>query len=358
MLRAFFTLLTIYTATVTAFCAPHSQRMSSFTNSFADSFSKLNVGDGSASKSDDVQDTTSEWDNQGEWETVSKKPKAKKPTVTEVDPSAREMIITVGPQCAGKTTYLSQTYPDIVDVAIDDQPSVYIPIPIAQFLDTSIISSDSLVVGRSLKSRLDSESELRLVLNRLLGNLDPETFSVLLSTVVTSPSLHSCLSSTVESFLSTPSPSITTSTIDLFIRESIFPSALKLSQSSLLFHSRSSVRRVSWGNTNARYNDYKCALEAAEESNRTVTFVKHGDVLNGDFEEIMYRNVKRLAETGRYIPVEGVKRTWDNLEVMRRECWREEGWEWDQRLCERGGYRLGRDRKVRKIKKNNGNRRR
>ena len=118
--RAFFTLLTIYTATVTAFCGLPSQRMSRFASSFADSFSKLNVGDGSASKSD-VQDTTSEWDNQGEWETVSKKPKAKKPTVTEVDPSAREMIITVGPQCAGKTTYLSQTYPDIVDVAIDDQ---------------------------------------------------------------------------------------------------------------------------------------------------------------------------------------------------------------------------------------------
>jgi signal recognition particle receptor subunit beta len=34
------------------------------------------------------------------------------------------LLITIGPQCAGKTTFLT-TIPNTIDISIDDQPQTY-----------------------------------------------------------------------------------------------------------------------------------------------------------------------------------------------------------------------------------------
>ena len=43
------------------------------------------------------------------------------------------LLITIGPQCAGKTTYL-RTIPDCIDISIDDQPHTYEPVDVSTVL--------------------------------------------------------------------------------------------------------------------------------------------------------------------------------------------------------------------------------
>jgi hypothetical protein len=64
-----------------------------------------------------------------------------------------------------------------------------------------------------------------------------------------------------------------TPTIDLFIRDAMGFSVQE-AQQTLADACRSSNQIVAWGNTNLAPNMYKCALQQASETNRSVKFVK------------------------------------------------------------------------------------
>ncbi|KAL7464545.1 hypothetical protein ACHAXS_004881 [Conticribra weissflogii] len=116
------------------------------------------------------------------------------------------LYITVGPQCSGKTTILRNLFgksshkaagPDEtdemsaigLDVTIDDQEMVYIPVPLQFFLqkpylndsDTTSYYSNLLerdVLGQKIRQRINdpSQDELTLVIQRLGGILSGEKF--------------------------------------------------------------------------------------------------------------------------------------------------------------------------------------
>ena len=84
--------------------------------------------------------------------------------------SAREqwMYVTIGPQCSGKTSYLS-AIPYLVDISMDDTPGVYFSLPVFDLInmmcgDDQNTNSDfeallnSCVMGRLLRDRLRDDA--------------------------------------------------------------------------------------------------------------------------------------------------------------------------------------------------------
>jgi RNase adaptor protein for sRNA GlmZ degradation len=81
----------------------------------------------------------------------------------------KHLIITIGPQCSGKTTYLAQL-PDVADIAIDNMPGTYEQISvqsIIKYQETGRAPSEWLrtVYKRTLFDRLsDLENSAQLPL--------------------------------------------------------------------------------------------------------------------------------------------------------------------------------------------------
>ena len=63
--------------------------------------------------------------------------------VSTDDHPAAPLYITIGPQCAGKTTYLRKSIPDVIDITIDDQDGVYHSLPFGVFLNPSAPENES-----------------------------------------------------------------------------------------------------------------------------------------------------------------------------------------------------------------------
>jgi tRNA uridine 5-carbamoylmethylation protein Kti12 len=92
---------------------------------------------------------------------------------------AAPLYITVGPQCAGKTTFLTQLEQrlstTIEDITLDEQLDVYVQVPTEYFLQAEEEGmKDSFlqrhIQGKTLASRiydLESNGELRAILQRL-----------------------------------------------------------------------------------------------------------------------------------------------------------------------------------------------
>ena len=65
------------------------------------------------------------------------------------------LIITIGPQCAGKTTYISQQLPHAIDITMDDQPFTYESILKTDLIDflqspSRVARKDRRIFGRLL----------------------------------------------------------------------------------------------------------------------------------------------------------------------------------------------------------------
>ena len=76
---------------------------------------------------------------------------------TPAPPVSRLMIVTIGPPCAGKTTFCRRGIAGkIVDVAIDDHPETYYRVPWRQFarLDAVPPAQDTELYGSTLSDRL------------------------------------------------------------------------------------------------------------------------------------------------------------------------------------------------------------
>jgi len=259
------------------------------------------------------------------------------------------LYVTVGPQCAGKTTILKILFGKSgreneeniaesmssdnssgagVDIAIDDQDLVYIPVPTSYFLQSSPLnehpSLNQTIYGKTIRDRIHdpSNKELVLVLLRLGGTLGSEEFAFrlqeqnsgdtfdkkaarvdLIDAIEHVIQLHATGEDDDDNKVSAPLPKA----IDLFVAESIFrPRPLELlhqmanectkkntssslealsalDQALYLLKTHAvnpdvhpSAACLSWGNTNTRPREFQSALEAAALSGRTVEFIVFG----------------------------------------------------------------------------------
>ncbi|CAM9524964.1 unnamed protein product, partial [Scytosiphon promiscuus] len=245
------------------------------------------------------------------------------------------MLVTIGPQCAGKTSLLralaakseaareraedagavagGAIAPPVMDVAIDDQPSVYHTIPTGLLLDGCARGSreDVRVARRPLSERLQDAGclEARSVALRLSGHISAEEMAdrVRACGGQASPQALAALVVAVEKAVS-ENVRVSTPTVDIFIREGLFPAAISSSQEQLAAAARDSEGMVAWGNTNTQARDYRAALEQAELTGRPVRFLRWGHELPVlSLEELSRRNVCRFATTGRYIETAAVE---------------------------------------------------
>lgn len=258
------------------------------------------------------------------------------------------LYITVGPQCAGKTTLLKRIFGQSfhkneehltsltkeeeleagVDITIDDQALVYIPVPTDYFLQNSsscaeahsqsaFPSLNQTVFGKTIIERIrdPSNAELALVVQRLGGVLNAAEFaaSVQGNNNVSTPEqagARNDLIDAIEDVIEARGgdDAILPKAIDLFIVESIFRSRpvdlmqmisnehdsnqfsdassetiSALDQALHLLKSHATDGRVhsptapmSWGNTNTRPREFQSALDAAVSSGRPVEFIVFG----------------------------------------------------------------------------------
>lgn len=243
------------------------------------------------------------------------------------------LYVTIGPQCAGKTTILKKLFGPASgdggkDITIDDQELVYISVPISYFLNERVESSllNQTIFGKTIRERIldPSNNELHSVLRRLGRFADKTEFAFSLrelynqdlppNTIEKNKMVYGDLMYAVESIVGKRywmhddpdmKPISLPNTIDLFIVESIFrPRSLNLLENtnndsnvsatssealSALDHARHLLKdhaidpnihpvtaSLSWGNTNTRGREFESALEAAAASGRPVKFIVYG----------------------------------------------------------------------------------
>ena len=281
--------------------------------------------------------------------TPSKKSRTERPSNAQLssssaNPSTKGTIyVTVGPQCSGKTTILKRIFGDRfhkndemvthnatapqaggIDITIDDQPLVYIPVPVKYFLYDGSSNDDSTgfraggismsteLLGKTVHERIIdvSNDELRYVIRRLEGMLSAEDFTLRIHRSIPQleegsegRSVSEDLIAAVEHIMASSSnETCLPDNVDLFIVESIFrhrrlnlirnitgeklshlhsSSALDAALNQLKSHANdekvhSSSAPMAWGNTNTRPREYTAALEAAKQSGRPVEFIVYG----------------------------------------------------------------------------------
>jgi hypothetical protein len=206
------------------------------------------------------------------------------------------MYITVGPPCSGKTTLLKQK--GIIDIALDDQPGVYMPLPTSYFLlddddgdnnleliakgkqpsKSKAIPTDTTVLGKSIKDRLKDQVELKCVLRRLSrACTQDEFYSEVSKCTGDNEEALALLFDAVEARIDLQNEGdaiVLPDTVDLFVQEAIFrgkPTGIERTLDLLQGHPLS--QKVAYGNTNTRPRDYKSALEIAAQRGRPVVFL-------------------------------------------------------------------------------------
>jgi hypothetical protein len=275
------------------------------------------------------------------------------------------LYITIGPPCAGKTTWIQKRNRilsnKILDICIDEQPGVYKTIPIQYFLprnskynhntkginnDTSnndnnnntirqSLSLSDTVFGRTIYERIQDQNELRTIIHRFANIITRDEFYA----SITSSILFNVVEDIIHEYKNENIPIQLPSTIDLFVLEAIFRRTPSNTVSSsgmfsaierteqLLYNTSTSIP-IAWGNTNTKPTDYAEALRLASQSHRPVYFVVYNDDKDDDdtkhefdlfdlsvehgLHGLTRRNIYRFLQTGRYIPI--------NVIIDMRDC--------------------------------------
>ena len=253
--------------------------------------------------------------------------------------SPAPMIITIGPQNVGKTTWLKnlqeletkhQNLPpnEIIDVCLDEQPNVYIPIPAQIFcmpseslkLGTNISQSHQRILNQTIfqKTILDrvlatEQEELRLVVQRIAGMISRNEFEKSMKASFDArrnqtegrrtnnvanlnidatkqaseedEEIVAVLVESVENLMDHPTTVALPDTIDLFVVDALFRNGIADNVSSPQTEDLTGIERaiqslrsspqnftVAWGNTNSKPSDYRAALEVAQQHQRPVYF--------------------------------------------------------------------------------------
>ena len=236
------------------------------------------------------------------------------------------LYITLGPPCSGKTTWLKgqSAQPSVVDISLDDQPNVYVPIPAELFaasadkiLEKKALSSESQkllqtsIFQKTLQERLLSRDtqEMRFVWQRLSGTITKDELesslrksheervqngrhnhnrqqqqhrnkqktaaSDLYGDIVMTTLLGS-VERVVGQRQQTQSVSPLPETVDLFVVEALFrnkPGNITgIERATNLLKQTPNTTSVAWGNTNTKPSDYSQTLEIAQQQGRPVHF--------------------------------------------------------------------------------------
>jgi hypothetical protein len=266
------------------------------------------------------------------------------------EPIIQPLYITVGPPCAGKSTWIRRqnntdvkpsTSPNILDICIDDQPGVYHSVPTSFFLPETISRGlevaqqqglSKIIFGRSIKDRISDLSEFRAVLLRFANITtkdDLQNSSIVSSLVSRVVEEIICEYELKQQIIVLPN------TVDLFIMDAIFrrpplinttmkrknesvedlPPLSALSRVEHLLYDTPVSIPIAYGNTNTRATDYVQALTMALKLKRPVHFVVYYDGENKDWNQDLFdlsvengmeglirRNMYRFLQTGRYVP--------------------------------------------------------
>lgn len=238
------------------------------------------------------------------------------------------ILIPIAPQCAGKTRYLAEVpVGAVIDCSIDDVQGVYMKVSVEDLLYSSEkVQRDKLrkvVNGRTMYARCAEviAGEQGLVLLLLTGAISLEIFvdRILALNLGCSDVIPTFLQVCSEYMETVRSENrMTSKTVDIFIREAVFPYGVTNAQANLQHAVATRPEcSVAWGNTNLRSKDYECALQLAEWSGRPVEFIRWGDELPRlDISELLRRNLQRFVATGRYIPVITIEKCLNTAELL------------------------------------------
>jgi hypothetical protein len=268
------------------------------------------------------------------------------------------VYITIGPQCAGKTTLLSQLEQrikrepsnKILDISIDDQEGVYIPVKVQYFLHPSTPKPsfwNRHILGKTMRRRIDEQIELSAIIQRLGGRISAADFErnivqlyrnhtietltrkdpnrTITNNMIRNDFHTQIAQDLIEAVQSIQQCSLP-NTIQLFVVEALFrpnsvhnvsavDSAITCFQNAV---TSSDQYPVAWGNTNTRPRDYSTALAAAESGGRPVFFLLYGNPVQHPTLErgsivslvpwkvLVKRNIQRFLKTGKYVPIKGI----------------------------------------------------
>jgi hypothetical protein len=289
--------------------------------------------------------------------------------------SSLPMYITIGPPCSGKTTWLRQQQPDIIDISIDDQKGVYRPLPTSDYFlwqeqeqsqqqsshtnTTTDIDKkkqqerrdylqSTMVHNQSLADRIlaDNNQECLAVLQRLGGYISAREFLETLQEINNNNNSNAhhiaTFAAVLEDYIADqeldqtgelqdvllPQP-----TTDLFVQDELFRgNHTAITRAFAQLTTESTEKAVAWANTNTAARDYAHALEIAAATQRPVVFVVCEPVLTANVsttattkddnndndestklfdlhvpgsstQELFRRCIRRLCQTGRYIPL-------------------------------------------------------
>jgi hypothetical protein len=239
-------------------------------------------------------------------------------SATPATPKAA-MYITIGPQCSGKTTYLSQQLSGctgqnqsqgLLDISMDGMPGTYERVGLSvlqNYQETGELSGQLLkrVHKRYLYEYIDDlqgGEQLALVLF-FTGDLDLSELRQHLSSCPDMDPAHAALIGDTAEQVYAEGTRATSPTAALFVQAAM-GFAVKQAKQDLTAAAHSHPGPVGWGNTNLSAREYKAALSAAHAAGRPVRFVLWGDALPVlSLEELFRRNLLRALRTGKYIPL-------------------------------------------------------
>jgi len=277
------------------------------------------------------------------------------------------IYIPIGPPCCGKTTLLRKI--GAVDVSLDDQDGVYRAVPTDLFLGDRPPPpgplGDRLDSSKRMSGKYPADEEIRLILMKLRGEIGAGDMREALRRIERGPG--SGAATLLRATEDLPAPIALPETVDLFVPGAIFPRGLRAAERSLSSAAAdAALGPLAWGNTNTRPGDYATALGTAAAYGRPVIFLVYGggddagdDGYGSDdtfrlpavgLGELMRRSVRRLCETGRYVPMSAVEVSLGRVERLVSKSRREggNGIGMEVALSRMAGYEMLADRTVRK----------
>ena len=224
------------------------------------------------------------------------------------------LYITIGPQCSGKTTFLSKLSSGgdkFLDVSMDSVPGTYEEVAVAaiqNYQETGELTGPLLKRAhqRFLYEYIDDlqAGEQLALLLFFTGDIShSELCDHLASCPGISPA-NQLLIGNVAKQVHSSGIRVTTRTVGIFIRASM-GFAVKQALRDLTAAAHSHPGPVGWGNTNLSAREYKVALAVAHEANRSVHFVVWGTTALPPvpLHELFRRNLLRFLRSGKYIPL-------------------------------------------------------
>lgn len=247
--------------------------------------------------------------------------------------NAAPMYITIGPQCCGKSTFLKKQHPHVLDISLDDQLDVYIPIHTSTFLTANSNNTstgddmkclDNVHHGKTLRDRIQHDkTELTLILRYWNGDLSAQDFAIHLLQFYQKKEqpvkvAQYLVRAIQETKYQMPDQ------VQVFVVESLFrphptDNLSAIQRAYKLLRTTPSHIPVAWGNTNSKPRDYQMALEIACQTRRPVHIClssPDGPLPSLPLSELFVRNLQRFSKSGKYVPAMAIAECWQRVNAL------------------------------------------